>query len=333
MSCDDHTRPRARRLAAAALLAGLSALFHEGSAIAQGSYPEKAIRIVNIGPAGGTADIIARLIGDKLAVSLGKPVVAEPVPGAGGSLAAAQVARAAPDGYTLFLSGDAALVTNISLYDKLAYDPVKDLAPVSQLIATPNVLVVAPEIPAKSVAELVALARAEPGKHTFAHSGLGFSTHLSGELFKSMAGLDIQQVTYRQSVLPDLLAARVTMCFCNISLGMPQVRENKLRALAVTSPKRSPAAPDVPTMAESGFTGFDVTSWFALMAPAGTPQPVIDRLHQETVRVLAMPDVRQKFADLGMEVVGSSPAELAALIQTQTPQRATLIKASGAKMQ
>jgi tripartite-type tricarboxylate transporter receptor subunit TctC len=333
MSCHNKLKLRARILGAAALLSTLAVLFHAGAAIAQGNYPDKTIRIVNIGPAGGTADIIARLIGDKLAISLGKPVVTEPVPGAGGSLAAAQVARAAPDGYTLFLSGDAALVTNISLYDKLAYDPVKDLAPISQVIATPNVLVVAPEIPAKTVAELVALARSEPGKHTFAHSGLGFSTHLSGELFKSTANLDIQQVMYRQSVLPDLLAARVTMCFCNISLGMPQVRENKLRALAVTSPKRSPGAPDVPTMDESGFPGFDVTSWFALMAPAGTPQPIVDRLHQETVRVLAQPDIRQKFADLGMEIVGSSPAELAALIQRQTPQRASLIKASGAKMQ
>jgi tripartite-type tricarboxylate transporter receptor subunit TctC len=132
--------------------------------------------------------------------------------------------------------------------------------------------------------------------------------------------------------LPDLLAGRVTMCFCNISLAMPQVREGKLRALAVTSAKRSPAAPDFPTMDESGFRGFDVTSWFALMAPAGTPQPIIDKLHEETVRILALPDVRQKFADLGMEIVGSSPAELAALIKQQTPQRAQLIKASGAKM-
>ena len=184
MSCYNDMKPRAGILVAAALLSTLSALLHPSTAIAQGSYPEKTIRIVNIGPAGGTADIIARLIGDKLSTSLGKPVVTEPVPGAGGSLAAAQVARAAPDGYTLFLSGDAALVTNISLYDKLAYHPVKDLAPISQLIATPNVLVIAPEIPAKSVAELVALARSEPGKHTFTHSGLGFSTHLSGELFK-----------------------------------------------------------------------------------------------------------------------------------------------------
>lgn len=333
MSCNNDVKLRASALVAATLLSALSVLFSPDTSLAQGNYPDKTIRIVNIGPAGGTADVIARLIVDKLSTSLGKPVVTEAVPGAGGGLAAAQVARAAPDGYTLFLSGDAALVTNISLYDKLAYDPVKDLTPISQLIATPNVLVVAPEIRATSVGELVALARSEPGKHTFAHGGLGFSTHLSGELFKTTASLDIQQVMYRQSVLPDLLAARVTMCFCNVALAMPQVRENKLRALAVTSPKRSPAAPDLPTMGESGFPGFDVTSWFALMAPAGTPQPIIDRLHQETVRVLALPDIRQKFADLGMEVVGSSPAELAALIQAQTPQRAALIKASGAKMQ
>jgi tripartite-type tricarboxylate transporter receptor subunit TctC len=333
MSCDKDVKPRAGTLAVAALLAALPVLFHPGGAVAQASYPEKTIRIVNIGPAGSTADVLARLIGEKLSASFGKPVIADPVPGAGGGLAAAQVARAAPDGYTLFVSGDAALVTNISLYDKLAYDPVKDLAPVSQLVATPNLLVVSPEIPAASVAELVALARSEPGKHTFAHGGLGFSTHLSGELFKATAKLDIQHVMYRQSVLPDLLAGRVTMCFCNIAMVSPLVREGKLRALAVTSPKRSPAAADVATLSESGFPGFDVTSWFALLAPAGTPQPIIDRLHQETVRILALPEIRQRLSDLGMEIVGSSPVELAALIQRQTPQRATLIKASGAKMQ
>lgn len=333
MSYSKELNLRGTILAVAALVCTLTVLVHNRAAIAQANYPQKTIRIVNIGPAGGTADIISRLIGDKLATSLGKPVIVEPVVGAGGSLAAAQVARAAPDGYTLFVSGDAALVTNISLYDKLAYDPVKDLAPISQLVATPNVLVVPPDLATASVAELVALARSQPGKHTFAHGGLGFSTHLSGELFKTMANLDIQQVMYRQSVLPDLLAGRVSMCFCNISQVMPLVRENKLRALAITSSKRTPAAPEVATLDEVGFPGFDVTSWFALMAPAGTPLPIIDKLHQEVVRILALPDVRQKLSDLGMEIIGNSPIELASLIQMQTPQREKLIKASGAKIQ
>jgi tripartite-type tricarboxylate transporter receptor subunit TctC len=310
-----------------------AAIMLTGDARAQSSYPDRPIRIVNINAAGGPGDMLARLIGDQISASLGKPVTVEPMPGAGGSLAAAHVAKAAPDGYTLLLSGDAALVTNISLYDKLAYDPVKDLAPVSQVVATPNVLVVPADLPVKTVADLVALGRSKPATFTFAHGGLGFSTHLSGEMFKTMSKLDMQQVMFRTSVYPDLIAGRVTMCFCNISQALPLSRENKLRALAVSSPKRSPAAPDLPTMAESGFPGFDVTSWFALMAPAGTPQPVIDKLHAEVVRILAMPDVRQKLSALGMEIVGNSPAELAAVIKTQMPQRAKLIKDAGVKIQ
>ena len=257
----------------------------------------------------------------------------EGIPGAGGSLAAAHVAKAAPDGYTLLMSGDAALVTNISLYAKLAYDPVKDLAPISQVVATPNVLVVPADLPVKTVADLAALGRSKPATLTFAHGGLGFSTHLSGEMFKTMAQIDIQQVMFRTSVYPDLIAGRVTMCFCNISQALALSRENKLRALAITAPKRSPAAPDLPTMDESGFAGFDVTSWFALMAPAGTPQPIIEILHRELVRILAMPDVRQKLSDLGMEIVGNSPAELADVIKRHTPQRAQLIKAAGIEPQ
>ena len=331
-----HCLPNLTRrtsLATMAAMLGVAAFYGASNTAAQPAYPERSIRIVTINAAGGSSDIIARLIGDKLSTSFGKPVVVENMPGAGGSIAAAHVAKAAPDGYTLLMSGDAALVTNISLYDKLAYDPVKDLAPISQVMATPNVLVVPTDLPVRSVAELAALVRSKPGTFTFAHNGLGFSTHLSGEMFKTMAQIDLQQVMFRQSVFPDLIAGRVSMCFCNISQALPLARENKLRALAVTSPKRSPAAPDLPTLDESGFPGFDVTSWFAVMAPAGTPQPIVDKLHGEIVRILAMPDIRQKLSDLGMEIVGSSPVELAALIKTQTPQRAQLIKASGAKMQ
>jgi tripartite-type tricarboxylate transporter receptor subunit TctC len=333
MSCNNDKKSCDWLVAAAALLSALSTLFSPGTAFAQGNYPDRSIRIVSINAPGGPADLLARLIGDKLSASFGKPVVVEGMPGAGGSLAAAHVAKAAPDGYTLLMSGDAALVTNISLYNKLTYDPVKDLAPISQLVATPNVLVVPADLPVKSVADLVALGRSKPATFTFAHGGLGFSTHLSGEMFKTMSQVDMQQVMFRTSVYPDLIAGRVTMCFCNISQALPLARENKLRALAVSSPKRSPAAPDLPTMDESGFAGFDVTSWFALMAPAGTPQPVVEKLHGEVVRILAMPDTRQKLADLGMEMIGSSPAELAAVIKTQMPQRAKLIKDAGVKMQ
>jgi tripartite-type tricarboxylate transporter receptor subunit TctC len=311
----------------------IAAVAGSGDAVAQSSYPDRSIRLVSINASGAPGDILARLIGDKLSASFSKPIVVENMPGAGGSIAAAHVTKAAPDGYTLLLSGDAPLVTNVSLYDKLAYDPVNDLAPISQLIATPNVLVVPVDLPVKSVAELTALGRSKSANFTFGHGGLGFSTHLSGELFKTLAQIDLQQVMFRQSVYPDLIAGRITMCFCNIAQALPLARENKLRALAVTSLKRSPAAPDLPTLDEWGFPGFDVTSWFALMAPAGTPQPIINKLHDEVVRILALPDVRQKLSELGMEIVGSSPTELAALIRTQTPQRASLIKASGVKMQ
>jgi tripartite-type tricarboxylate transporter receptor subunit TctC len=321
----------ARLMGITALCAAAVLIAHDAGA--QADYPNRTIRIVTINAAGGPSDIIARLIGDKLSASFGKPVVVEGMPGAGGSLAAANVAKAAPDGYTLLMSGDAALVTNVSLYEKLAYDPVKDLAPISQIVATPNILAVPADLPVKSVADLVALSRAKPATLTFGHGGLGFSTHLAGETFKTMAQIDIQQVMFRTSVMPDLIAGRVSMCFCNIAQTLPLVRDNKLRALAVTSPKRSAAAPDLPTMDESGFAGFDVTSWFALMAPAGTPQPIIESLHREIVRILALPDIRQKMSDLGMEIVGNSPAELAAIIRTQTPQRASLIKASGVKLQ
>lgn len=326
-----HRLPSLTRRMTAVVATCAAIVLATADARAQSSYPEKTIRFVTINAAGGSADIIARLIGDKLSTSLGKPVVIENMPGAGGSLAAAAVARAAPDGYTLLMSGDAALVTNISLYEKLAYDPVKDLAPVSLVVATPNLLVVPTDLPVTNVAELAALARSKP--LTFAHGGLGFSTHLSGELFKTMAQIDIQQIMFRTTVFPDLIAGRVSMCFCNVSQALPLVRDGKLRALAVTSPKRSPAAPDLPTMHEAGFAGYDVTSWFAVMAPAGTPQPIVDKLHGEIVRILALPDIRAKMSDLGMEIVGNSPAELADLIKTQMPQRAQLIKASGAKLQ
>jgi tripartite-type tricarboxylate transporter receptor subunit TctC len=304
-----------------------------GPAHAQSTYPDRTIRIVSINAAGGPADIVARIVGDRLAATFGKPVVVEPMVGAGGNLAAGYVAKAPADGYTLLMSGDAAIVTNVSLYEKLSYDPVKDLAPISQVAATPNILVVNNDVPAKTVADLVALARAEPGKLTFAHGGFGFSTHLSGEVFKTMAKIDIQQVAYRTPPLPDLLGGRVTMCFCNISSVLGLIREGKLRALAVTSPQRSSAAPDLPTMAESGFPGFDVTSWFALMAPAGTPAAIIEKLHAETTRAIAQPDVRQKLANLGMMTIGNSPAEFSALIRTQIPEREKIIKAAGVKVQ
>ena len=302
-----------------------------GQAVAQAAYPAKTIRIVSVNAAGGPADLAARLIGDRLSAAWKQPVVVESIVGAGGNLAAAHVAKAAPDGYTLLMSGDAAIVTNVSLYKKLAFDPVRDLVPITQVAFTPNILTVNNDVPAKTAQELAALARSQPGKLAYGHGGLGFSTHLAGEVFKFMAKANIQQVPYKTppALMTDLLSGRIAMCFCNISQVLPHVRAGKLRALATTAPKRSAAAPDVPTMDEAGFRGFDVTSWFALMAPAGTPAPIIEKLYREASQALAQPELRDRFSKMGMEVIGNSPAEFAAVIKTQLPQRRRVIEAAG----
>ena len=299
-----------------------------GMSIAQPAYPEKSIRIVTITAAGSPADIVARLIGDKLSAALRQPVLVEAMVGAAGNLAVGHVAKAAPDGYTLVMSGDAAVTTNVTLYKNLPYHPLKDLAPITQVMATPNILAVHPDVPAKTVAELVALARAPSANLTYAHGGIGFSTHLAGQVFNIMAGTSIQQIPIRTTAtqITDLLTNRVNLCFCNISQVLPLIREGKMRGLAVTSLQRTPQAPDLPTMDESGFPGFDVTSWFALLAPAGTPAPVIARLHSETVAALAQPELRQRLTQLGMQVIANSPAELATVIRTQIQDRKKLIE-------
>jgi tripartite-type tricarboxylate transporter receptor subunit TctC len=253
--------------------------------------------------------------------------------GAAGMTGGQRVAKAAPDGYTLLMAASASIVTNVSLYDKLPFDPVKDLAPISQVCFTPNILAVNNDVPANSVQELAALARARPGQLTFGSAGVGTSQHLAGELFKAMAGINLQHVPYRgiAQVMPDLLGGRLTMVFGNISAVLPLARDNKVRAMAVTSLKRSASVPDLPTMAEQGFPGFDSTAWFGLMAPAGTPAPIVAKLHGEAVKSLARPDVRKRFGDLGMEVIANSPTEFADIIKAEIPVWAKIIKESGAK--
>ena len=310
----------------------LSSLATAGHAAAQTNYPEKPIRIVVGFPPGGPSDIVARLLGQKFAEVWGKPVMVENVPGAAGNIGADRVAKAAPDGYTLGLPNQAQIVVNPSLY-KLPYDPVKDFAPITQVVVSAQMLVVHPSLPAKNVRELVALAKARPGELTFASGGSGNQVHLAGELLKSMAGIDISHIPYKGVTLaiPDLLGGRVTMMFSAISVVLPLVRERKLRALAVTSLRRSPAVPELPTMDESGYRGFETSAWFGLLAPAGTPAMIVRKLHLETVRVLALADVRGKFADVGMEVIGNSPDEFAVVIKSEIPKWARLIKASGIK--
>jgi tripartite-type tricarboxylate transporter receptor subunit TctC len=309
-------------------------LLMASDAVAQTNYPAKPIRVLVGLAAGGPADTVARLVGDELSKGLGTPVLIENVTGAGGNLATDRVAKAAPDGYTLLLATIGPIITNPILYQKLPFDPVKDFAPISRLCSQPNFLVTHIDLPAQNVQELVLLARSQPGKLTFASGGVGDTQHLAGELFKSMALVDIRHVPYRSiaTAVPDLLAGRITMAFASATVALPLAREGKLRALAVTSLARSPAAPDLPTMAESGFPGFDITAWFGLMAPVGTPASIIDRLHRETMRVLALTGLRKKFDELGMATIGSSPAEFAAAIQADIPRWTKIIRDSGASL-
>jgi tripartite-type tricarboxylate transporter receptor subunit TctC len=298
--------------------------------LAQDNYPDKPIRILVGFSAGVAPDVTARLFGDKWNESWAKGVVVENVTGAGGNLALAQTAKAAPDGYTLVMGGNAALVINPNLM-KLGYDPLKDFAYVTQVFIVPNLVVVRSDFPAKTMPELVAMAKAQPDLLVAGHAGVGTSQHLAGELFKSMAGVKMQQVPYRGStqVLPDLLGGRLNIFFGNISNCLPLVREGKLRAFAVTSKKRSAQIPELPTMEELGFPGFEATAWFGLMAPAGTPKPILDRLYRETSKVMAMPEVRSKLESLGLQLVGNTPQEFAGLIASETESWGKVIREAG----
>src|SRR3984957_356829 len=312
-------------------LAVLGLMLGAAPAAAQTGYPSQTVRIL-VGFTAGTApDIVARVLAERFAVSWGRPVVVENIGGAGGNIACNRVAHSAPDGHVLVMSGNASLVIAPSLYTKLPYDPVKDFVPITQVFVASNILVVHPSVPVSSIPELVALAKAEPGKLTYAHTGIGTSQHLAGELFKYMTHTDIRPVAYRgtTAVLPDLLAGRLSMSFSNISNVLPLVREGKLKGFAVSSVKRSGAAPDLPTMIEMGYPGFDAVPWFGLMAPAGTPKAVTDKIYAETMKVLAQPEVRKQLADLGIDLIGGTPAEFATVITTDTEKWAKLIKAMG----
>jgi tripartite-type tricarboxylate transporter receptor subunit TctC len=313
------------------MLALLALLIVE-SALAQTTYPEKPIRIIVGFPPGAQIDTVARLLGQKLAEAWGKPVVIDNISGAAGNIAADRVAKAPPDGYTLGLLGHGQLVINPNLY-KVAFDPVKDFRPISQIYGSANILVVHNEVRAKSVKELVALAKAQPGGLTFASAGSGSPPHLAAELFKTMAGVDIRHIPYKgvPAAIPDLLGGRVTMMFSPIAGVLPMVREGKLRALAVTSLARSEAAAEVPTIAEAGYPGFEFTVWSGFVAPTGTPPPIVSKLHLAIVKVLAQPDVRAELADIGLQVIGNAPNEFAAVIETEIPKWAKLIKESSIK--
>ena len=312
-------------LLVAALLAGAAA----GHALAQ-SYPSRPIRLlVPFTPGGGT-DILARVVGGKMSESMGQQVVVENRPGGNTLIATEAVVRAAPDGYTLILQTNN-LAANPTLYrGKIAFDTVKDLAPVSLVAGNPHVLVVHPSIPAKSLREFIALAKSKPGSITFATAGAGTVNHLSGELLKMLAGIDILHVPYKGSgsVMPDLLGGHVSSLFAAMPTVTENIRAGRLRALAVTTPKRFRGLPDVPTIAESGYPGYDFSSWFGVLAPAGTPQPIISRLHAEIVKALKDPGVQQRLENY--EIFGSTPEEFASFIKAEIEKTAKIIRASGA---
>ena len=300
---------------------------------AQSTYPARPVRIIVNFAAGGPSDIVARIVSARLTEAWGKPVVVENVAGGGGNIGVERAIKATPDGYTILLSGSSPIVINPSLLEKPSFDPVRDLAPVTQLCTIPNLLVIHPALAAKSVEELVALAKSKPGQFTFASSGSGTATHLGGELFKARAGLDLRHIPYKGTglMIPDLVAGRVTMTIAAVATFLPLVRDGRLRAIAVASEKRTPTLPDVPTVAESGYPGFDTSSWQGAWAPAKTPAALVRRLNQDLQRLVALPDVRARFAELGMEPAGTTETELARIIQSDLVKWANVIKASGAK--
>ena len=313
-------------------IAVLSGLLAADPALAQASYPDRTIRIFVGFPAGGPPDIAARLLAERYSASWGKSVVVENATGSGGNIAVERAVKSTPDGYTLLMASNA-IAINPSLYPSLPYDAMKDLVPISLAVIMPVILVVNNDVPAKTARDFAALARSQPGKLAVGHAGVGTPAHLAGELFKSVNGVDVQQIAYRgiPALLPDLLAGRISAAFPNISVVLQLVQDGKLRALAVTSRRRATVVPDVPTMSEAGLPAIDADAWFGLMAPTGTPAPVIERLHRESVRILGQGDVHKRLADLGMAVVANSPAEFGALITSDTARWAKVIKAAGIK--
>ena len=315
------------------LLAAVLSLAIASAAHAQ-AWPSKPIKyIVNFAP-GGTTDILARMIAPKISDALGQPVVVENKPGQAGSVGAAEVARAAPDGYTIGSGTISSHAINVSLYSKLPYDVLKDFAPITMLATLPNMLVVHPSIPANNVQELIAFLKANPNKHSFGSAGNGTSQHMSGELFKTMTGVQMQHIPYKGSgpMIPDLLGGVLSMSFENLTTAYPPAKQGKLKALAVTSAKRSFIAPDVPTMAESGLAGYDISSWQALFAPAGLPKPIHDRLYAEVAKALKAPDVVKRLEDLGLDAGGMPPEELAAKLREDIPRLGKIVRDSGAKV-
>ena len=316
-----------------ALLAAAVSCLAGSAAHAAESYPQRPIRLIVSFATGGSVDVVARLVGQKLGEAWHQQVVIDNRPGAGGNLSAEIAARAAPDGYTLYMSS-ASLVVNVSLYRKVGYDPVRDFSPVTLLASAQNVLVAYPALPAKSVSELIALARKSPGKINYASTGSGSSGHLAMELFKSMARIDLTHIPYKAvgQAQVDLIAGQVSLWFPTIPGALPHIRAGRMSALGVSGSNRSPALPDIPTVAEAGVPGFNAVTWYPVLAPAKTPPAIVEALNRQLVAILNMRDVREQLLQMGVEPIGSTPAQLAAHIGSELSKWAKVIKTAGVRL-
>jgi tripartite-type tricarboxylate transporter receptor subunit TctC len=315
-------------------LAGLALLAWAAPAAPAADYPTRPVTLVVAFPPGGASDVLARILGRKLEQMLAQPFVIDNRPGAGGNVAAEAVAHAVPDGYTLLAGNNAILATNAALYKKINFDPVADFAPVGLIGSQANILVVNPGLPVKSIAELIALAKAEPGKLNFASSGHGLAAHLAGELFKAEAKIDIVHVPYKGAApaLQDVIAGHVQMMFATASSVVSHIQDGKVRPIAVATLERTAVLPDIPTMDELGLKGFDATTWHGLVAPARTPSDVVVALNRALAATLADAGVKKSLGDLGVDIIGGTPEEFAAYIKSEIPKWTAIIKASGAKL-
>jgi len=304
------------------------------SAAPAADYPSRPVTIVVAFTPGGPSDVLSRIVGRRLQEIMHQPFIVENRPGAGGNIAAEQVAHAEPDGYTLLMGNNSILATNAALYKKLNYNPEKDFVPISLVGSQANILVVNPSVPANSMAELIALAKASPGTINFASSGYGAAAHLAGELFKTEAGINIVHVAYKGAApaLQDVVAGHVQMMFATAASVIGLIKNGKVRALAVTTPKRTALLPNLPTVDELGIKGFDATTWHGLVAPAGTPRPIIDALNFAVVEALKDPETQQLLQDLGVDIVGDSAKEFEAYIKSEIPKWSAVVKASGARV-
>ena len=310
----------------------VAALAATASALAQ-TYPSKAVRILIAQAPGSATDVISRVVANRLSEALGQPIVIEAKPGAGGALGAEAAARSAPDGYTLFMGNNSTHGSNPALYAKLPYDAVNDFAPISMVASVPYVLVVNPSMPVNTVEQLIAMARAQPGKINYASAGNGSTHHFCGELLNSMAGIDLVHVPYKGSPpgVAAVVAGEVGLMFANLTDIGGQLKAGKLKPLAVTSTTRASQLPETPTLSEAGLPGFEILSWFALLVPAGTPAPIIGRLNAETAKVLARDDIKSTLGAQGLNVASSTPEALAAHIKSEIAKFTRIAKAAGLK--